>query len=219
MIKTIIYKILNLLYKLRLKNSIIESNVSLLKSKINENTRICNNTIFRKSFLDSYSYIGENCNFYQTRIGKYCSISKNVSIILGKHPSNKFVSTHPVFYSLRKQVGTTFITKQKFDEFKLIDDYSLVIGNDVWIGDGVKIIEGLKIGDGAIIASGSIVTKDIEPYSINGGIPSKIIKYRFEEKYINWLLDFKWWNKDLNWIKENADYFDNIESFYERYNK
>lgn len=219
MIKILIIKILNFVKKIKLKNVIIEANVNILKSDLSNFTRICKNTTFKKSILGDYSYIGENCFFENVKVGKFCSISKNVSIILGQHPSKTFVSTHPIFYSIRGQVGTRFISNQKFDEFKLINEYSVVIGNDIWIGDGVKIMEGISIGDGAIIASGTVVTKNIEPYSINGGIPSKLIKYRFEEKYRNWLCSIKWWDKDINWIKKNAEFFDNIELFYTRHNK
>ncbi len=219
MIKNLIIKILNYSKKIKLKNSTIENNVNIFKSNICSYTRICNNTVFKRSTIDSYSYVGENCFFDNVKIGKFCSISKNVSIVLGQHPSKCFVSTHPVFYSLRKQVGITFVNKQKFDEFKLVDGFSVIIGNDVWIGDGVKIMEGVKIGDGAIIASGSIVTKDIEPYSINAGIPTKLIRYRFEEEQRKWLIDFKWWDKDINWLKQNAEIFENIEKFYKRHKK
>lgn len=50
------------------------------------------------------------------------------------------------------------------------------IGNDVFIGEGVKVMKGVTIGDGAVVGSGSIVVKDVEPNSINAGVPSKFIK-------------------------------------------
>lgn len=55
---------------------------------------------------------------------------------------------------------------------------SIEIGNDVWIGAHSIILPGVRIGDGAVIAAGSVVNSDIEPYSINGGIPNKLIRYR-----------------------------------------
>ena len=65
------------------------------------------------------------------------------------------------------------------------------IGNDVWIGNNVTIKYGVKIGDGAIIGSGAVVTKDVEPYSIVGGVPAKIIKYRFRPDEIEFLEKFQ----------------------------
>ena len=83
------------------------------------------------------------------------------------------------------------------------------IGNDVWIGSHVLILDGVSVGDGAIIATGAVVTKDIEPYSIYGGVPARLIRYRFSQERINYLLNFSWWNKDEDWlfnhIKEFSD--------------
>lgn len=69
-----------------------------------------------------------------------------------------------------------------------------MIGNDVWIGYEATIMPGVKIGDGAIIASKSVVTKDIPAYSIVGGNPAKIIKFRFDKERIKELLEISWWN-------------------------
>ncbi|QRM57023.1 CatB-related O-acetyltransferase [Sinorhizobium sp. BG8] len=73
----------------------------------------------------------------------------------------------------------------------------IVIGNDVWIGRGVSIMRGCKIGDGAIIAASSVVTKDVEPYSVVGGVPAKMIRWRFPEDHRRALAKLKWWNYNL----------------------
>lgn len=54
----------------------------------------------------------------------------------------------------------------------------IYIGNDVWIGANCTILKGVKIGDGAVVGAGSVVTKDVEPYTIVGGVPAKKIKNR-----------------------------------------
>ncbi len=72
----------------------------------------------------------------------------------------------------------------------------VIIGNDVWIGDNVTIVSGVKIGDGVVIANNSHVVKDVEPYSLIGGNPAKLIKYRFDDKTIKFLLDLKWWDME-----------------------
>ena len=71
------------------------------------------------------------------------------------------------------------------------------IGNDVWIGNGACIMGGIKIGDGAIVATNAVVTKDVPPYAIVGGVPAKVIRYRFDETTIKELLDLKWWEYDM----------------------
>ena len=83
----------------------------------------------------------------------------------------------------------------------------------MWIGEDVKIKGGVTIGDGAIVAMGAVVAKDVPPYAIVGGVPAKIIKYRFSQDVIEELLSIKWWTKDDAWLKENASCFRNIDDF------
>lgn len=71
-----------------------------------------------------------------------------------------------------------------------------IIGNDVWIGYGAIIMQGVKINDGAIIAAGSVVSKDVEPYSIYGGVPAKKIADRFPD--MESMLEHKKKLKEIN---------------------
>jgi len=203
--------------RIRLK----KQNVTLhITSRVNENTRfegcnlLANGARLYNSKIGYGSYLASNTKFSNVQIGRYSSIGPNVSIVCGHHPTKEFVSTHPAFYSLKKQAGMTYVDKQLFNEQRFANNdekIQLIIGNDVWIGQEARILEGICINDGAIIAAGAIVTKDVPPYAIVGGVPAKIIKFRFNESDIKFLMDMKWWNKDEMWIRENAHLFINLD--------
>lgn len=146
-------------------------------------------------------------------IGKYCSLSKNIRIITGGiHPTN-WISTFPmnIYYN----------QAQKFKDGLPFSKGDIVIGNDVWIGTDVIILSGVTIGDGAVIAAGSVVTKNVEPYSINGGNPIKLIRYRFEDKHVKKLLKICWWNWNEKEIIDNIKFLssNNIDEFFESIEK
>lgn len=168
-------------------------------------------THFTCSEISYGSYIGMNGSFSHCKIGKFCCISANVRVIAGNHPIRDFVSYHPAFYSVNKQSGFSFVNTTIFEEARLIDGYSCIIGNDVWIGDSVKILGGTRIGDGAMIAAGAVVTKDVPPYAIVAGVPARIIRYKFESSEIDFLNEFKWWDKDAQWLMRNSRLMGNIK--------
>lgn len=166
------------------------------------------NVLIANTTLSDFVYIGSQTRINNATIGKFCSIGPNVSIGLGKHPTN-FISSFPAFYSTKKQCQSSFTDRNYFKEFSPIH-----IGNDVWIGANVTILDGVEIGDGVIIAAGSVVTKSIEPYAIVGGIPSKLIKKRFDDVQISKLLNFKWWDKSYSFLSQNHRFFNSPNDFF-----
>jgi acetyltransferase-like isoleucine patch superfamily enzyme len=176
--------------------------------------KISQSSMLAASVMGRASYIGDNSTISAAKIGRYCTIGNFVNICLGNHPSHDFVSIHPCFYSLDGNSTPSYVEKQLFQEHRFIDEdkkYVCIVGNDVWIGNNVNILDGITIGDGAIIGTGAVVTCDVEPYSIVGGIPAKIIAYRFDKKEIAFLQDLKWWNLDESWLRENAELFSDIK--------
>lgn len=196
------------------------------KANIDRNTRFeGQNKIGAHSWFEGYmgygTYIGYDCEI-KAKIGRFCSIGHKVTVLTGSHPSHGFVSTSPMFFSLSLQNGATFVEKQKFKEKIYADEdlyYGAVIGNDVWIGYGATIMGGVTIGDGAIVAAGAVVRENVEPYTIVAGQPAKIIGKRFDDEQIAWLTNFKWWTKPIEWIRDNADYFEDIEKFIDIHSK
>lgn len=171
--------------------------------KINGRNVTLSNTSVGKN-----TYFQESCTFFDCSIGRYCSIGPNVRAGLGIHPSKQIVSTHPSFFSKSEVSPIHFADKNYFKESS-----NIIICNDVWIGYGATIRDGVTIGDGAIIGACALVIENVEPYTIVGGVPAKLIRKRFSNEEIDFLLSFKWWDKNEVWLKENWKEFLDIAEF------
>jgi len=165
------------------------------------------------------TYICLGSSIRSTRVGRFCSIAGDVVSCLGTHPSRTWVSTHPAFFSTARPAGFSFVAEQQFDELRQVPGtrFMAVIGNDVWIGNRVMIMDGVTIGDGAIVGAGAVVTRDLDPYSVNVGVPARRIRYRFTPEQIQFLLSFRWWDQPIEWMENNASYFQSIEAFMDRF--
>lgn len=150
-------------------------------------------------------------------IGRYCSIN-GTARIWNNHPVD-YITTHPfldypAYLSWDKYIERMDIVN-KYGKYKNNHDYEnspirdnrpVEIGNDVWIGANVIILPGVTIADGAILAAGAVVTKDVEPYSIVGGVPANVIRKRFSDEEISALLSIKWWDWPHEKIEEYIEY-------------
>ena len=179
--------------------------------------------------IGAFTYTNYDCFVRADKIGRFCNIAPNVSIGMGGHDYTN-LSTSAVFEMKRGKPTQFSLTQftgwfekdivwankmrnrilEKAVERKKPFAGGVTIGNDVWIGANVNILAGVKIGDGAVIGSGAVVTKDVEPYTIVGGVPAKPIKKRFSDKCIEKLLNLQWWNYDPE-IFIGVDYTRNIE--------
>ena len=159
----------------------------------------CVNTI-----IGRYSYLGRKSITVNAQIGSFCSIASLCCIGGGNHPSS-FFSTSPLFYN-GKNAFNKHYSHYNFEEAKPV-----VIGNDVWIGEKVFIKDGLTIGNGAIIGAHSVVTHNVPPYAIVGGVPAKLIRYRFDNDVIEKLEELQWWNFDDEKLKRFAEKLENKE--------
>ena len=156
-----------------------------------------NGTVYASS-IGAYSYAQKNSSIWHASIGKFCSISWNVSIGGGEHDFHR-ITAHSMLYAPR----FGFVDHPFYDRFS----EPCVIGNDVWIGAGASVLRGVAVGDGAVVAAGAIVTKDVEPYSIVAGVPAKKIGQRCSDAQIQRLLELKWWDFPAELIKDNIELF------------
>lgn len=161
--------------------------------------------------VGAFSYMQGNTTLYNTEVGRFCSIASGVVSGPGEHPTN-WLSSHPFVCS-----GTDAVIgiAQVYPEYNLWlgspsvghrHTRRVVVGNDVWVGQNAIISQGVRVGDGAIIAAGAVVTKDVEAYSIVGGVPAKHIKFRFDGRTIERLLKLRFWDYDLSPITSLVDY-------------
>jgi len=142
--------------------------------------------------VGQYTYGQENIHvefgrFAELEIGKFCSIAEKITIFLGGNHNIDWITTYP--FGTINQNSFPYVAKGHPKT-----NGNVIIGNDVWIGYKSTIMSGVNIGDGAVIAANSHVVKNVDPYSVVGGNPAKLIKLRFNEESIEKMLEMKWWD-------------------------
>ncbi|MDJ0590259.1 MAG: CatB-related O-acetyltransferase [Pleurocapsa sp. MO_226.B13] len=153
--------------------------------------------------VGEYTYFDKRITFGlwspedKIRIGKFCSLAKDITIFGGGEHIISRATTFPFVLLFAENRPERLIDGKNKGE--------TAIGHDVWIGVGATIMSGVKIGNGAVIGAKAVVARDIPDYAIAVGNPAKIIRYRFESKTIERLLTLSWWNWDLPKILANLN--------------
>lgn len=158
------------------------------QSRISRKSKIYRFAKVANSSIGDYSYVGPHTWVINAEVGKFCSIAPNCKIGLAAHSVN-FLSTSPIFTETKNGTGHSWSKTNFFNPSNLT-----VVGNDVWIGERALIMGGVKIGDGAVVGAGAVVTKDVPNYAIVGGVPARLIRYRFDAEFIEKLKKLKWWD-------------------------
>lgn len=156
------------------------------------------------SVIGAYTYIAANTEIENAEIGKFCSIADHCRIGMSGH-SLDYLSTSPIFTQRINALQDKWVEKDVFEHKS--EEERAFIGNDVWIGSHVLINGGVHIGDGAVIGAGAVVVKDVPPYAIVGGVPAKLIRYRFSPEIIDRLVKVQWWALPEEQIKNNIHLF------------
>jgi acetyltransferase-like isoleucine patch superfamily enzyme len=159
------------------------------------------------STIGDFTYLEVGCRISSADVGKFCAIAPYSLIGLAAHPTD-VVSTHPLFYRHQPEFGYDFVERDRLQELSRTR-----IGNDVWVGAGVAVKDGITVGDGAILGAGAVVTADVPAYAIYGGVPARLIRFRFDEDTIRLLLESRWWDRDFEWLREHAEDFTDVNRF------
>jgi acetyltransferase-like isoleucine patch superfamily enzyme len=132
-----------------------------------------------------YSYANIGAILSSGTVGRFCSVGPYAEVGPPLHPI-EHLSTSPALY----RSGPA---DHRWDDFPSPP----LVGSDVWIGSRATIMQGVTIGHGAVIGVGAVVTADVEPYAIVGGVPSRLIRKRFDDATIDALLASGWWDMPL----------------------
>ena len=174
----------------------VGDDTTVARCKLGNNVGLNRRSYFNDSLIGAFSYAGSNTTMNFSSVGKFCSLARNVDIGGFDHDYHK-ITTMPMFRFKQLSGGGN----PEVGEKELC-----MVGNDVWIAAGTQILHKVSVGDGAVIGGGAVVTKDVPPYAIVAGVPARIIKFRFDDKTIEELMDIKWWDWPEDVVLDNIEW-------------
>lgn len=210
---------------------------SRVNCEVEAPVRFCSGIKIDAAKIGAFSFFNQECCIrYIDSIGRFSMFGTEIMTGGGIHPVES-VSAHLIFQDTDSSWHKKFHgLYENMDFLKKLGDYQrsheflgktrISIGNDVWIGSRVMILRGVHIGDGAIVGAGAVVTKDVEPYTIVGGVPARLLRKRFDERVIEKLEMLRWWDYgpnimlgiDLNRPSEAVKYLEErIERGFPKY--
>lgn len=176
-------------------------------------TLVADGAVMSDCLLDDYSYVMERCDIIHTDIGKFANVASEVRINPGNHPMD-WVSQHHFLYR-RRRYQLHDSDHQPFFNWRRRQRVS--IGHDTWLGHRAIILPGVTIGNGAVVGAGAVVSRDVPPYAIVGGVPARVIRYRFPEAIRRAIESSRWYHWDHETLKDRLEDFYDVRTFIEKY--
>lgn len=165
------------------------------------------------SSMDDYSYVSAHSAIIYSILGKFVNIASSVRLNPGFHPMERPSQHH--FTYRPQRYGFAENDDKSFFHWRSIQ--RVQVGHDAWLGHGCTVMPGVRIGNGAVVGSGSVVTRDVPAYGIVGGVPAKIIRYRFNRDIGEALDRIAWWDWPHELIRERLKDFSDLRAFICRY--
>ncbi|MCP8895251.1 acetyltransferase [Shinella daejeonensis] len=171
---------------------LIHPTANIVDCTLGRYTEVSERCRISETELGDYSYIMEDGSVWCATIGRFANIASSVRINATNHPVWRATLHHFTY-----RAADYWADADREEEFfAWRRRHRVVIGHDVWIGHGATILPGVRVGNGAVIGSGAVVTRDVEPYTIVGGVAARPIRERFSRAIAERMDRLAWWNWD-----------------------
>ncbi|WP_336055606.1 DapH/DapD/GlmU-related protein [Nitratireductor sp. CH_MIT9313-5] len=194
---------------------LVHETADVTGSTLGRFTEIGERTRVNESSVGDYSYIVQDCLVWCAQIAKFSNIAAACRINATNHPTWRATLHHFTY-----RAGDYWDDAQNEEGFfEWRRENAVRIGHDTWLGHGAIILPGVKIGNGAVIGAGAVVRRDVEPYTIVGGVPAKPIRRRFDVKTADRFEELAWWDWSHEKLRASLDDFRALtaEEFPEKY--